>query len=33
VDVVNSNIPMSWGRIGEDAWTVSVERLNQGSYP
>jgi len=28
-----SNIPMScWGRIGKDDWTVSVERLNQGSY-
>jgi hypothetical protein len=27
-----SNIPMSWGHIDEDAWTVSVERLNQGSY-
>jgi len=27
-----SNIPMSWGRIDEDDWTVSVERLNQGEY-
>ena len=27
-----SNIPMSWGHIDEDDWTVSVERLNQGEY-
>ena len=27
-----SNIPMSWGHINEDDWTVSVERLNQGEY-
>ena len=27
-----SNIPMSWGHIEKDDWTVSVERLNQGSY-
>ena len=27
-----SNIPMSWGHIDVDDWTVSVERLNQGSY-
>ena len=27
-----SNIPMRWGHIEQDDWTVSVERLNQGSY-
>jgi len=32
VDFANSGIPMSWGNVDKDDWTVSVERLNQGSY-
>ncbi len=27
-----SNLPMSWGKIKESSWTISIERLHQGWY-